>query len=253
MRARGHGHSLTANWTAGARRCGACFVLRTLPAIVAGRGLAEDAWTQRLELPRRVHGCGCSTRLAGGPYDPKDCPVRALLRQTRLLRWPASTARPSLRPTGVGRPAKTISRMTGELGTWWTSSLLRHAATTRPGPRGPGGPSWQNARTTGEWAEFVEERGERAAVCRLRTWISNWYMDGGAGVEPQELVRHDDAPRPAAEVLRHGPSAHSSATMILLPWVIRDRQSTLVITAGSPPAPAGQTCRTMVELAGRLG
>ena len=120
---------------------------------------------------------------------------------------------------------KNISRMKGEL--CLMDERYFFYITTRRDLSAGSGPAGQRPLRPGERDRAVEERGERAAGAGLRPGEQlGLHGDGGAGVEPEELVRHDDAPevRPP-EVRRHGVQAlHPRDDPAALP--------------GHPPGPA---------------
>ena len=93
--------------------------------------------------------------------------------------------------------------------------------------RGRGGPAGQRPLRPGERHRPAEERGGCAAGPGLRPGEQlGVHGDGGAGVEPQELARNDDASQGGPpEVRRHGvPALHPRDDPAALP--------------GHPPGPA---------------
>ena len=122
---------------------------------------------------------------------------------------------------------KNISKSKGELTLVDTGPLLLLHHHPPGSERGRGRPAGQRPLRPGERGRAAEERSERAAGAAVRPREQlGLHGHGGAGVEPQELVRPDDAPqgRPP-EVHRHGvPPLHPRDDPAALP--------------GHPPGPA---------------
>lgn len=235
--------SLTANFDRWSEEADFIFGFDAHPAIVKrAEALEESAWKRLERRPRYTTRTGTTRNRR---EDVKARIVRERGYVNKRLNF-EDVAEYEYRPTKCRKAyrmvvvRKNISQMKGELTLVDEVRYFFYITTRRDIKRGRGCPAGQRAVRPGERGGAAEERGGRDAGPGLRPGEQlGLHGDGGAGVEPEELVRPDDALQGGPkEIRRHGVQD------------VRSRNDPAALP-GHPPGPADHAPHHRMAALGR--